>query len=88
MRCFVTKTIQVNGDVYVPGSLIELKDDDALALAEKDLVAFTVDDKSEIQLPTEEELAAEEAEKARLAAEQAAADADAKPDKANAKAAK
>lgn len=81
MRCFVTKTIQVNGDVYVPGSFIELKDDDALALAEKDLVAMTVDDASEIQPPTEEELAAEEAEKARLAAE-------AKPDKATAKAAK
>ena len=82
MRCYVLKTIQKDGEVYIPGSFIELKDDDAVALAEKDLVAFTDDETSEIQLPTAEEIAAAEA------AEQAAADADAKPDKANSKAAK
>ena len=95
MRCHVLKTIQKDGEVYVPGTFVELSDNDALSLAEKDLVAFTDDPESEIKLPTDEEIAEAEAEaKAAAAAdaeEEALAEQEAKdnpPSKATTKAAK
>lgn len=76
MRCHVLKTIQVRGDVYVPGSFVDLSDDDAIALAGSDLVEFTDDETSEIEFPTDEEIAEADAEaKAAAAASKA-------PDKA------